>query len=171
MENLSLIIPSKREAESLPVFLKEIESLQVKKIIVLEKEDIETKESIRQFKNIQIIEQINKGYGNALIEGINSVNTEYCCIINADGSMDPKYLNQMIHECKNKDLVFGSRYLKPGGGSNDDDFITFIGNFFFTSLGNLLFKLNISDILYTYVLGKTACANKLELSRKDFTFC
>ena len=57
MENLSLIIPSKREAESLPVFLQEIESLQVKKIIVLEKEDIETKESIRRFKNIQIIFQ------------------------------------------------------------------------------------------------------------------
>ena len=44
--------------------------------------------------------------------------------------MDPKYLNQMLNECKNKDLVFGSRYLKPGGGSNDDDFVTFIGNFF-----------------------------------------
>ena len=171
MKELTLIIPAKKEAESLPIFLKEIENLQLKKIIVLEKNDIETKESIRQFENIQIIEQINKGYGNALIEGINSVNTEYCCIINADGSMDPKYLNQMLHECKNKDLVFGSRYLKPGGGSNDDDFVTFIGNFFFTSIGNLLFRLNISDILYTYILGKTISFKKLNLNNADFRIC
>ena len=46
------------------------------------------------------------------------------------------------------------RYLK-GGGSDDDDIVTFIGNKFFSLFGNLFFKLNISDILYTYILGKT----------------
>ncbi len=171
MENLTLIIPTKKEVESLPVFLQEIENLQVKKIIVLEKDDYETKESIDKFKNIKIIEQINKGYGNALIEGINNVSTDYCCIINADGSMDPKYLYQMLLECKNKDLVFGSRYLKPGGGSDDDDIITLIGNYFFTSLGNLLFKLDISDILFTYILGKTDSFKKLKLKNSDFRIC
>ena len=29
----------------------------------------------------------------------------------------------------------------------------------------------ISDILYTYVLGKTECVKKLKLNRKDFTLC
>ena len=49
----------------------------------------------RQIKNIKIIEQKNNGYGNALIEGINSARTKYCCIINADGAMNPKYLDKM----------------------------------------------------------------------------
>ena len=35
--------------------------------------------------------------------------------------MDPKYLSEMLSECQNKDLIFGSRYQKPGGGSDDDD--------------------------------------------------
>ena len=39
-------------------------------MIVLQKEDEETKKSIEQFKNIKIVEQKNNGYGNALKEGI-----------------------------------------------------------------------------------------------------
>jgi len=77
MKDLTLIIPAKREAESLPIFLKEIENYECKKLIVLQKEDIETKKSIENIKNIEIHEQNNNGYGNALIEGINSVKTEF----------------------------------------------------------------------------------------------
>ena len=39
MNDLTLIIPAKREAESLPIFLKEIENYECKKLIVLQKED------------------------------------------------------------------------------------------------------------------------------------
>ena len=171
MNDLTLIIPAKREAESLPIFLKEIENFKCKKLIVLQKEDTETKKSIENIENIEIHEQNNNGYGNALIEGINSVKTEYCCIINADGSMDPKYLNQMRETCKNLDFVFGSRYQQPGGGSEDDDFVTSIGNYVFTLSGNILFNLKITDILYTYILGKSSSFRNLNLSNFDFRIC
>tara|TARA_B100002052_G_scaffold224213_1_gene206328 strand:+ start:2414 stop:3094 length:681 start_codon:yes stop_codon:yes gene_type:complete len=171
MQNLTLIIPTKKEAESLPTFLKEIEKYNCKKLIVLEKEDIETKKILEEFNNINILEQKNNGYGNALIEGINNVQTDFCCIINADGSMDPKYLEEMIKLCENKDLIFASRYQKPGGGSDDDNFVTIIGNAIFTFLGNFLFKLKISDILYTYILGRTSSFKKLDLKNYDFRIC
>ena len=145
MKDLTLIIPTKKEVESLPVFLREIKNLNCKKLVVLQEEDIETRNAISEFNNIKILVQKKNGYGNALIEGINNVDTKYCCIINADGSMDPKYLQQMLNECKSKDLVFGSRYQKPGGGSDDDDIVTSVGNYFFTSLGNLLYNC----LLYT----------------------
>tara|TARA_B100000965_G_scaffold376597_1_gene370035 strand:+ start:160 stop:834 length:675 start_codon:yes stop_codon:yes gene_type:complete len=171
MNDLTLIIPAKREVESLPIFLKEIETYKCKKLIVLQKEDIETKKSIENIQNIEIHEQNNNGYGNALIEGINSVKTKYCCIINADGSMDPKYLKQMIETCRELDFVFGSRYQLPGGGSEDDDFVTTIGNYIFTLSGNILFNLKITDILYTYILGKTSSFRNLNLSNFDFRIC
>ena len=171
MNDLTLIIPAKREAESLPIFLKEIENFKCKKLIVLQKEDTETKKSIENIENIEIHEQNNNGYGNALIEGINYVKTEYCCIINADGSMDPKYLNQMREACKDLDFVFGSRYQQPGGGSEDDDFVTSIGNYVFTLSGNILFNLKITDILYTYILGKSSSFRNLNLSNFDFRIC
>ena len=171
MHDLTLIIPAKKEVESLPVFLKEIENYKCKKFVVLQKEDLETKEAIRKIKNIKIIEQMNNGFGNALIEGINSVRTKYCCIINADGAMNPKYLDKMKKLCKNKDFVFATRYQKPGGGSDDDDSITFIGNYFFTIVSNFFFNLKISDILFTYILGKTSSFKNLKLKNFDFRIC
>ena len=52
------------------------------------KDDIETINAIKGF-NCKIIYQKVNGYGAALIEGINSVETEYFCIFNADGSFNP----------------------------------------------------------------------------------
>ena len=170
MRDLTLIIPAKKEAESLPIFLREIENLDCHKMIVLQKEDLETKSVLQNIRGVEIFEQINNGYGNALIEGIKNSKTKYSCIINADGSMDPKYLDQMRNYCEERDLVFGSRYQKPGG-SEDDDIITLVGNYFFTTLGNVLFNLNITDILYTYILGKTSSFKKLELKNSDFRIC
>jgi len=169
MKNLTLIIPAKKEAESLPQVLQGIKNVDCKIIVILESSDIETIESIKDFDR-KIVYQSNKGYGDALIQGINNVQTDYLCIYNADGSFDPKYLNNMLSLCKNQDYVFASRYLKEAG-SEDDTIITKVGNIFFTTLGNLLFSLKLSDILFTYVLGKTKSFKLLNLKSKDFRLC
>ena len=66
---------------------------------------------------------------------------------------------------------FASRYIKPDGGSDDDTIVTFIGNKFFSFLGNILYKLEISDILFTYILGKTDSFKQLNLFYNDFRLC
>ncbi len=170
MQNLTLLIPANKESESLPTFLNELKLYNCKKMVVLQKEDTDTIDSISKFDEIEILVQKNRGYGNALIEGIEKISTEYFCIINADGSMDPVYLNTMLELCNNCDFVFASRYLS-GGGSDDDDFITFFGNKFFSLMGNIFFRLNLSDILYTYIVGKTISAKKLNLKYEDFRIC
>jgi hypothetical protein len=63
----------------------------------------------------------------------------------------------------NKSFIFASRYIK-GGGSEDDSLLTFIGNKIFTLIGKIFFKLKISDILFTYVMGETIKFKKLKLS-------
>jgi len=76
----------------------------------------------------------------------------------------------MYNQIKNNDFVYTTRYEKTGG-SEDDTLITLIGNYFFTKLGNIFFKLSITDILYTFVIGKTKSAQKLKLKEKKFGFC
>ncbi len=173
MQDLSLIIPAKYESESLPLFLDEIKNFKCKKIVILEANDLNTINSIKSFTDIKIHFQITKGYGSAIREGVSITDTKYFCIINADGSMNPTYLDKMLSKIKNDniDLLFASRYEKPEGGSDDDNFVTLFGNYFFTLIGNLFFSLNISDILFTYVMGKTSMFNKLDLSSNDFSFC
>jgi glycosyltransferase involved in cell wall biosynthesis len=170
MKNLTLVIPAKKEEYSLPKVLKEIKHINCEKFIVLSKSDTKTIRSIKNYK-CKIIKQRYDGYGNALIEGISNVTTDYLCIFNADGSFDPKYLRIMLNKVSlNKSFVFASRYMS-GGGSSDDSLLTFIGNKIFTFIGKLFFNLKISDILYTYVMGETNKFKKLKLNKADFRIC
>jgi len=172
MDKLTLVIPAKNESESLPTVLKELEIIKINTLVVIPVEDKTTKEAIQNF-NCKIIEEKNgRGYGNALRTGINQVETDFFCIFNADGSFDPKDLDEMyqILDKNNADFVFCSRYEK-NAGSDDDTFLTYVGNKIFTLLCNIFFKLRITDVLYTYVMGKTAKYNSLNLESNDFTFC
>ena len=173
MNNLTLVIPAKNESESLPLVLKEIFDLklecQIK--VCLEKKDIKTINAIKNF-NLEIFYQNNIGYGSALIEGINSVETDFFCIFNADGSFNPIELESMYKKINsdNHDMIFASRYMK-GSGSDDDTIITSIGNYLFSKLGQIFFKLPISDILYTFALGKTKIFKKINFKKNDFGLC
>ena len=171
MKNITLIIPAKYEKESLPSVLLELKEFPFNIIVILEPTDHETIDSIKNF-DCTIIHQTNKGYGNALILGIKSVKTEYFCIFNADGSFNPIEISGMYNSLKDKegDIIFGSRYEK-NATSEDDTLVTKVGNFIFTKLGKILFKLPITDILYTFVLGKTKVALDLNLQSQDFAFC
>ena len=171
MNNLTLVIPAKNEKESLPKVLDELKSYNLKILIVLEKDDRETIKSVENY-NCKILYQSGKGYGDALINGINSVETEFFCLFNADGSFDPGELTKMLEQINDKkaDFVFGTRYEKDCG-SDDDTIITLIGNFIFTKIGMFFFGLNITDILYTYIIGKVSKARDLRLNSKDFKFC
>ena len=169
MNDLTLLIPAKIEKESLPLVLKEIENYNLKKLVVMEKDDEETFNAIKNYK-CDILFQKNKGYGAALIEGINNINSKYLCIFNADGSFDPKELEKMYIKCKSNKFVFGTRY-NDDSGSDDDTILTLIGNKTFSFIGNLFFKLKLNDILYTYILGETKSFKELNLTQLDFRIC
>jgi glycosyltransferase involved in cell wall biosynthesis len=171
MKDLTLLIPAKKEKESLPSVLNELKKFDLKILIVLEEEDVETINSIKDF-NCEILIQNHKGYGSALIQGIDQISTKYFCIFNADGSFDPSELKSMysLAEIEKFDLVFGTRY-EDGAGSEDDTFVTYVGNKIFSLLGKIFFSLPITDILYTFVLGNTEKVKRLNLNKKDFSFC
>ncbi len=171
MSDLTLIIPAKNEKESLPKVLEELKNYDLKKNIILEGSDRSTIEAIKNFE-CNIIYQDSSGYGDALKKGIQTVESEFFCIFNADGSFNPKELETMITKIKNDkyDFVFATRYEKKCG-SDDDTIVTYVGNYIFTLLGKIFFKLEITDILYTFVMARTSCAKELNLKSKDFSFC
>ena len=172
LDKLTLVIPAKNESESLPLVLNELQKYKVKKIIVIPKEDIETYNSIKDY-DCEIIFQKKNGFGAALIEGIKNSKTKYSCIFNADGSFNPSYLREMyklLEDDRNLSYVFNSRYI-IGGGSDDDTIITKIGNYIFTALCNICFRLQASDVLFTYVMGRTDSFNNNNLNCLDFTYC
>ena len=171
MNNITLVIPAKFEKHSLPLVLDELKNYDYKKLIVLQENDTETINSIKDY-DCEILFQSGRGYGDALINGIHHTNTKYFCIFNADGSFNPSEISLMVKKLEqNKlDFIFASRY-QLNSGSEDDTILTYVGNYFFTMLGKIFFKLKITDILYTFVIGNTNLCKNLKLERKDFTFC
>ena len=134
------------------------------------KNDILTFNSIKKYK-CKVIFQKKNGYGSALSQGILSVKTKYFCIFNADGAFNPKYLKKMRTEInKGNHFIFNSRYEK-NAGSDDDTVLTYIGNQIFTLICNILFKLNLSDVLFTYVMGPSKAFKSLKVKSRDFSFC
>jgi glycosyltransferase involved in cell wall biosynthesis len=173
MNDITLVIPAKNEPNALPIVLEELQNkkIEVDILIIIEKNDIKTLEATKKYK-CEILFQTNRGYGNAIIEGIKHVKTKYSCIFYADGSTDPIYIEKMFQKLKilNLDLVFGSRYEK-GGHSHDDNLITKVGNFGFTFLGNFFMKLKITDLLFTYIFAKTEVFKKMCLNQNNYNLC
>ena len=169
-KTLTLIIPAKNESTSLPMVLNSLKKFNYNIIVSLSGGDQETINSINNYDNVQILKQSGKGYGNALIEGINACKTKYFCIFNADGSFDENDLPKILGLNHQYDFVFTSRY-SFGGASEDDTIVTYLGNQFFSLLGRIFFSLNISDILYTFVMGQTESFKKLNVTNNDFRFC
>mgnify|MGYP001497008664 CR=1 FL=1 len=169
MNDLTLIIPAKDESDSLPQVLDSLKNLSCKIKVSLKNNDKKTIDSINN-KNIEIFYQSGNGYGNSLREAINDCKTKYFCIFNADGSFEEKDLFKIYKQMQENDFIYTTRY-ETGGGSDDDTIITFIGNKFFSKLGNLLFSIKISDILYTYLMGRTSSFKSLGVQSNDFRFC
>ena len=171
MDELTLVIPAKEEAESLPLVLNELKNYNLSVIVVLASDDLKTIDALKNF-DCEILFQSKRGYGNAIIEGIEKAQTKYIAIFYADGSTDPIFLNPMLEKIvKDKhQIVFGSRYEK-NAKSYDDDLITRVGNFAFTLIGNLLFSLKISDILFTYVIAEKKIMENMSLKSNDYCLC
>ena len=171
MKYISLIIPAKNERLSLGTVLEELKKYKIiNEVIVVVDSKNDNSIPVCKKYNCKFIIQKRKGYGSAIIEGFKNVSNEYGCIFNADYSFHPKYLENMFFKTKNFDFIFGSRYLK-NGSSEDDDIITLIGNKCFSFFSKYFLQINISDILFTYVLCDVQKFKSLNLQSKDFRLC
>ena len=166
LHNLTLLIPAKEDPpDCLLYVLNELKSYDVEKIVVIPN-NTSLPESFK-FEKLKIINQSENGFGNALIEGTKEVETDFFCIFNADGSFNPSELKDMLKLTNDFDYVFASRYLDKAQ-SDDDTFVTIVGNYIFSKIGSIFFNLKLSDILYTFVICNTKKTKELNLKSKDF---
>ena len=177
MKNITIVIPTKNEEDSLGVLIKEIKKKKVnkliKEIIIVDGNSTDNTVKIAKLFKCKVIKQSKiAGYGDAIIRGIKQSKTKYAVILDGDGSKNPSYINKFykIIEKKNYDFVFGTRY---GGasGSKDDTLLTHIGNRIFTNFGKFFFNIQINDILHTFFICKSKKFNKIAFKHMNFGFC
>jgi len=103
--------------------------------------------------------------------GIKASQGEIVVLLDGDGSFNSNDIPGLVNLIKKgNDVVFGTRY-HPNSGSQDDTIIRYIGNQFFTGLMRLIFKVNLSDSLFMYVVAKKSALETLNLQYPGFEFC
>lgn len=113
-----------------------------------------------------------KGYGDAFDYGVSLTKGDVVILMDADGSHNPADIPRLLKKLdEGYDIVLGSRYMKRAG-SGDDTLIRWFGNWFFTKLTNLVWRMGVSDSLYLYTAVRREVIERMEKPKaKDFDYC
>ena len=150
---VSVIFPTRNEEGCIGRVLREVPRQVVDEIIVIDGRSTdhtaeEAKAELRPTDKFVI--QKGKGYGGAFREAFDIATGDVIIMMDADGSHDPKDIPAIVDKVeRGYEYVMASRYA-PGGRSDDDTFIRWFGNRFFTWLTNAVHSTRVTDSLYLY---------------------
>lgn len=161
----SLIVFVLNEIECLKVILPRINKGWVNEIIVVDGGS--TDGSIEFAKSLGFYVYVQKGKGviAGYKEALEIAKGDVVITFTPDGNMIPEKLPELVAKTKEGyDMVIVSRYAK-GAKSYDDTLISGFGNWMFTSLVNLLFKANYTDVLGLYRAYRKDLIKRIGLDR------
>lgn len=122
-------------------------------------------------ENFKIIKhKKNKGKGEAIKTGIKAATGDYILIQDADLEYNPleisKLLQPIIKNPKTKIAVYGSRFKEEGKAKISP--IYYFGNKFLTTLTNLLYRVNLTDMETGYKLLPISFMKSIKLTASHF---
>lgn len=151
MIELSIVMPCLNEAETLAICIKKAKHFIVQQqieaeIIVADNGSTDGSQQIAQTEGARVVFVKSKGYGNALIGGIQAARGKYVIMGDADDSYDFSALENFLQRLREGyQLVMGNRF-KGGIRQGAMPFShRYLGNPVLSWLGRLFFKSNISD--------------------------
>ena len=172
-DKIKILIPTLNEEKNIESVITELNNEGYYNITILDSHSSDKTVEIALKYNCKILldPPEKNGFGNSLINGFSNLNSEYFCIFDGDNSFNPKAIEVMISKIQEGyDFVFASRY-KNKEISEDDDIFSKFGNYFFTKLVSFLFKIDTTDVLFLYVVGKKKVIQNLELDQRDYSIC
>jgi len=166
---ISVVIPARNEARSLPHVLSKLPAW-VHEVILVDGLSVDDTSLVAKLHlpAIRVVEQSGKGKGNALREGFLYCTGDVVVALDADGSMDPAEMHRFVALInEGYDYVKGSRML-PGGSSEDLTRLRTFGNWMFRTLTNLLTGSRYSDLCYGYFAFRRGTIDALDLRGDGF---
>jgi glycosyltransferase involved in cell wall biosynthesis len=149
--SVSLVIPAKNEARNLATVLDHLPDCVDEVILVDGKSsDVTQLMATTCLPDILIIEEPAAGKGHALRAGFQAATSEIIVAMDADGSMLPQEIPQIIYFLDHGfDFVKGSRFV-AGGGSLDITLLRKMGNRGLLMLANHFFETQLTDLCYGF---------------------
>lgn len=171
MPKVSVIIPTLNEVSTIKQVLEAIPKERIDEILVVDGHSTDGTVELVKELDYPLIFQPTKGFGEAFSAGVKVVKGDTIVFITADNSQNPADIPKLLDKLEEGyDMVMASRYMK-GAGSEDDTFLHFVGNKFFTFLVNLRHGANFSDVLYFFLAVRKKVFDKIETTSKNFEYC
>jgi glycosyltransferase involved in cell wall biosynthesis len=171
---LSIIMPVYNEKNTLMEILKRVESLPLKKEIIIV-DDGSTDGSRELLAEIPrerarvFLQETNMGKGAAIRAGLAAVTGDIVVIQDADLEYDPTDLVRLLKPIReNKaDVVYGSRFT---GERKNMFFWHWVGNRFLTLVTNILYDTTLSDMETCYKMFRSDIIKAIHLRSRRFEF-
>ena len=175
---ISVVIPCFNEKNTIQEIIERVrkESKYDKEIIVIDDFSTDgTREILTDKINTNIDKLIlndnNFGKGYSVRRGIKEASSEIILIQDADLEYDPIDYPKLIEPITkgNADIVYGSRFI----GSDEKRVLFYwhsLGNFFLTTLSNMLSNLNLTDMENCYKVFKSEIIKNIDLKENRFGF-
>lgn len=166
----SLIIPTLNEIDGVRAVMPKIDPSWCSEILVVDGGSTDgTVEWLRD-NGYRVILQTKPGVGNAYRQAYACTTGDVILTFSPDGNSVPERIPDLIAAMeKGYDLVIVSRYLGDAR-SEDDDWLTSIGNFMFTKAINLLFGGRYTDALVIFRAYRREIIRRLDIDAPHMTY-
>lgn len=143
---ISVVMPCLNEAETLGHCITKaqhaLEELEIPfEIVVADSGSVDGSAGIAEFLGAHVVRAAQKGYGAALIAGINAARGKYVVMADSDDSYDFAHIPRFIDALEQgHDLVMGNRFLGGIKPKAMPPLHRYLGNPVLSFIGRLLFK-------------------------------
>jgi len=159
----TLLVPTLNEVEAAPKIMPQIDPKWVDEILVIDGGSTDGTIEYMQSRGIKVYSQTQRGYGTGMLQGLHVAQGEIVIEFTPDGNSIAEAIPKLIDKInEGYDLVIASRYAE-GAKSEDDDWLTGIGNWMFTTIVNILFGARYTDVLVAFRAYRKSKALTLDL--------
>jgi glycosyltransferase involved in cell wall biosynthesis len=143
----TLVLPTLNEIEAVQVIIPQIKRDWVDEILCVDGGSTDGTVEFLRGQGLTVHSEQRGGYGKAMAYGLQQAKGDIVVEFTPDGNSIPADIPRIIAKAsEGYDLVIGSRYY-AGARSEDDDWLTALGNRLFTGIVNLLFRARYTDVL------------------------
>ena len=164
---VTLIVPTLNEIDGMKVIMPKIKKEWYDQLIVLDGGSTDGTIEYAKQHGYFVYVQKKQGFRQAYTEVLPYIKGDIVLTLSPDGNSIPELIPKLIEKMQEGyDMVIASRYLN-GAKSEDDDFITAFGNWFFTKTINLLHGGKYTDVMVIFRAYKTNLIYDLELHKDE----
>jgi len=168
-QDLTIVLPTRNEAQSISKVIDEIRALPVRcNILVMDGLSTDGTDKIALNKGVKVLYESRKGKGVAFRSSLEFVETPYVVMVNADYTYPLEYTQTIYGLLKmgKYDVVIGCRELKEEGSMSAANTL---GNFLLSTLASILYGHRIYDVCSGMWGFRLGILKKFNLTSMGFT--